>query len=102
MEEKQKQVTASETRLNQISSEINGIQEAISQANNKRSTAVSRIHDAEDNLKTAQTNLLNSQIKDAVDATVSFYQTLSEKYSGKYSKWHRNLLINLKVRKSAM
>ncbi|VDA52584.1 Colicin-E1 [Escherichia coli] len=72
MEEKQKQVTASETRLNQISSEINGIQEAISQANNKRSTAVSRIHDAEDNLKTAQTNLLNSQIKDAVDATVSF------------------------------
>ncbi|MBW0917386.1 colicin-10, partial [Pseudomonas aeruginosa] len=33
MEEKQKQVTASETRLNQISSEINGIQEAISQAN---------------------------------------------------------------------
>ncbi|CSW25412.1 hypothetical protein [Shigella sonnei] len=73
MEEKQKQVTASETRLNQISSEINGIQEAISQANNKRSTAVSRIHDAEDNLKTVQTNLLNSQIKDAVDATVSFY-----------------------------
>ena len=99
MEEKQKQVTASETRLNQISSEINGIQEAISQANNKRSTAVSRIHDAEDNLKTAQTNLLNSQIKDAVDATVSFYQTLSEKYGEKYSKMAQELADKSKGKK---
>ncbi|HGT6121029.1 TPA: colicin-like pore-forming protein [Shigella sonnei] len=99
MEEKQKQVTASETRLNQISSEINGIQEAISQANNKRSTAVSRIHDAEDNLKTVQTNLLNSQIKDAVDATVSFYQTLSEKYGEKYSKMAQELADKSKGKK---
>ncbi|MBA8373394.1 colicin-10 (plasmid) [Escherichia coli] len=99
MEEKQKQVTASETRLNQISSEINGIQKAISQANNKRSTAVSRIHDAEDNLKIAQTNLLNSQIKDAVDATVSFYQTLSEKYGEKYSKMAQELADKSKGKK---
>ncbi|HCR7406134.1 TPA: colicin, partial [Shigella sonnei] len=36
-------------------------------------------------MKKAQNNLLNSQIKDAVDATVSFYQTLTEKYGEKYS-----------------
>lgn len=58
----------------------------MSQANNNRNTAVLRVHESEENLKTAQTNLLNSQIKDAVDATVSFYQTLSEKYGEKYSK----------------
>ncbi|EDJ2149985.1 colicin [Salmonella enterica] len=33
----------------------------------------------------ATDNLTNSQIKSAVDATVSFYQTLTEKYGEKYS-----------------
>ncbi|MED8461893.1 colicin-like pore-forming protein, partial [Escherichia coli] len=99
MEEKQKQVTASETRINQLNAEINGIQGVMSQANNNRNTAVSRVHESEENLKTAQTNLLNSQIKDAVDATVSFYQTLSEKYGEKYSKMAQELADKSKGKK---
>ncbi|MCZ4141450.1 colicin, partial [Escherichia coli] len=50
-------------------------------------------------MKTAQTNLLNSQIKDAVDATVSFYQTLSEKYGEKYSKMAQELADKSKGKK---
>ncbi|MCV5365940.1 colicin-like pore-forming protein, partial [Escherichia coli] len=84
---------------NQLNAEINGIQGAMSQANNNRNTAVLRVHESEENLKTAQTNLLNSQIKDAVDATVSFYQTLSEKYGEKYSKMAQELADKSKGKK---
>ncbi|WP_224706379.1 colicin-like pore-forming protein, partial [Escherichia coli] len=60
---------------------------------------IARVHEAEENLKKAQNNLLNSQIKDAVDATVSFYQTLTEKYGEKYSKMAQELADKSKGKK---
>ncbi len=97
-EEKQKQVTASETRINRINADITQIQKAISQVSNNRNAGIARVHEAEENLKKAQNNLLNSQIKDAVDATVSFYQTLTEKYKDvlnkKFSKADRDAIFN--------
>lgn len=99
MAEKQKQVTESETRINQLNSEINGIQEAISQANNKRNTGALRVHDTEEQLNAAKNTLLNAQIKDAVDATVSFYQMLTEKYGEKYSKIAQELADKSKGKK---
>ncbi|WP_461239318.1 colicin-like pore-forming protein [Escherichia coli] len=98
-EEKQKQVTASETRINRINADITQIQKAISQVSNNRNAGIARVHEAEENLKKAQNNLLNSQIKDAVDATVSFYQTLTEKYGEKYSKMAQELADKSKGKK---
>ena len=98
-EEKQKQVTASETRINRINADITQIQKAISQVSNNRNAGIDRVHEAEENLKKAQNNLLNSQIKDAVDATVSFYQMLTEKYGEKYSKMAQELADKSKGKK---
>ncbi|EBK4667141.1 colicin-10 [Salmonella enterica] len=50
-----------------------------------RNLKVQQVTEAENALKVAIDNLTNSQIKSAVDATVSFYQTLTEKYGEKYS-----------------
>lgn len=50
-----------------------------------RNMKAQQVTDAENALKVATDNLTNSQIKSAVDATVSFYQTLTEKYGEKYS-----------------
>ena len=78
---------------------ITQIQKAISQVSNNRNAGIARVHEAEENLKKAQNNLLNSQIKDAVDATVSFYQTLTEKYGEKYSKMAQELADKSKGKK---
>lgn len=83
--EKQKEVTTSETRINEINTEINQVQGAISQANNNRNLKVQQVTETENALKVAIDNLNSSQMKNAVDATVSFYQTLTEKYGEKYS-----------------
>lgn len=50
-----------------------------------RNLKVQQVTEAENALKVATDNLNNSQMKNAVDATVSFYQTLTEKYGEKYS-----------------
>lgn len=50
-----------------------------------RNLKAQQVTDAENALKVAIDNLNNSQMKNAVDATVSFYQTLTEKYGEKYS-----------------
>ncbi|MFV2444487.1 colicin-10, partial [Escherichia coli] len=71
-EEKQKQVTASETRINRINAYITQIQKAISQVSNNRNAGIARVPEAEENSKKAQHTLLNSQIKAAVEAPVSF------------------------------
>ncbi|EDU0272830.1 colicin-10 [Salmonella enterica subsp. enterica serovar Glostrup] len=83
--EKQKEVTTSETRINEINTEINQVQGAISQADNNRNLKVQQVTETENALKVAIDNLNSSQMKNAVDATISFYQTLTEKYGEKYS-----------------
>ncbi|EGG3071100.1 colicin-10 [Salmonella enterica] len=50
-----------------------------------RNLKVQQVTDAENSLKVAIDNLNNSQMKNAVDATIRFYQTLTEKYGEKYS-----------------
>ncbi|EAT2521868.1 colicin-10 [Salmonella enterica] len=50
-----------------------------------RNLKAQQVTDAENELKVAIDNLNSSQMKNAVDATVSFYQTLTEKYGEKYS-----------------
>lgn len=50
-----------------------------------RNLKVQQVTEAENALKLAIDNLNSSQMKNAVDATVSFYQTLTEKYGEKYS-----------------
>ncbi|EOD6656641.1 colicin-like pore-forming protein [Salmonella enterica] len=50
-----------------------------------RNMKAQQVTDAENALKVAIDNLNSSQMKNAVDATVSFYQTLTEKYGEKYS-----------------
>ncbi|MCZ5673057.1 hypothetical protein O5477_27035, partial [Escherichia coli] len=49
-EEKQKKVTASETRINLINADITQIQKSISQVSNNRNAGISRVHEAEENL----------------------------------------------------
>ncbi|EPC4825611.1 colicin-10 [Salmonella enterica] len=50
-----------------------------------RNLKAQQVTDAENALKVATDNLVNSQIKSAVDATISFYQRLTLKYGEKYS-----------------
>ncbi|EDR4261370.1 colicin-10 [Salmonella enterica] len=50
-----------------------------------RNLKAQQVTDAENALKVAIDNLNSSQMKNAIDATVSFYQTLTEKYGEKYS-----------------
>ncbi len=45
---KQKQVTASETRINRINADITQIQKAISQVSNNRNAGIARVHEAEE------------------------------------------------------
>ncbi|ECZ0255935.1 colicin-10 [Salmonella enterica subsp. diarizonae] len=83
--EKQKEVTASETRINELNTEIDQVQGAISQADNNRNLKVQQVTETENALKVAINNLNSSQMKNAVDATISFYHTLTGKYGEKYS-----------------
>lgn len=85
VQEKQGLVTASETRINQFNADISRLREEIVQANEKRNMIITHINEAEDQLKIAKNNLINSQIKDAADSVIGFYQTLTEKYGQKYS-----------------
>ncbi|EBY1954752.1 colicin-10 [Salmonella enterica] len=50
-----------------------------------RNLKAQQVTDAENALKVATDNLVSSQIKSAVDATISFYQRLTLKYGEKYS-----------------
>ncbi|HGA7258585.1 TPA: colicin-like pore-forming protein [Salmonella enterica subsp. enterica serovar Virchow] len=50
-----------------------------------RNLKVQQVTEAENALKVAIDNLNSSQMKNAVDATISFYQSLTEKYGEKYS-----------------
>ncbi|MDJ7048169.1 colicin-like pore-forming protein [Salmonella enterica] len=99
VQEKQGLVTASETRINQFNADISRLQEEIVQANEKRNMIITHIHEAEEQLNIAKINLINSQIKDAVDSVIGFYQTLTEKYGQKYSLLAQELAEKSKGKK---
>ncbi|HAP0130309.1 TPA: colicin-10 [Escherichia coli] len=84
-----------QAKKNEYISAENALNASIKDKNLK----ASYVQSAELKLKEAKDALINSQIKNAVDATVSFYQNLSEKYGEKYSKMAQELADKSKGKK---
>lgn len=85
--------------LKRIKDEYTAAEESLNVATNCRTDKVKKVTGAVRNLKLAEDNLANSQIKNAVDSTIRFYEALTKEYGEKYSLLAQELANKTKGKK---
>ncbi|EPE5554931.1 pore-forming bacteriocin colicin K [Escherichia coli] len=79
--------------------EYSAVENELKNAVSFRDGKAAEVKEAEQKLKEAQDALEKSQIKDAVDTMVGFYQYITEQYGEKYAKIAQNLAEKSKGKK---